>query len=132
MFLRLTGLPRVPSISRTLLLCVSRPNLKDLIVDADKSAFDRLYVQRYSVDGPVVLDKINLSIKSGERVGVIGRTGSGKSTLALALLRLIPVEGETRIDGMDTESINLDALRKQITIVRPSSSVFYRERRMID
>lgn len=75
---------------------------------------------RYSVGGPVVLDKVNVSIPSGKRVGVIGRTGSGKSTLALALLRLIPVEGEVRIDGRDTETVNLDALRRQITIVRRS------------
>jgi ABC-type bacteriocin/lantibiotic exporter with double-glycine peptidase domain len=36
---------------------------------------------RYSADGPLVLDNLEVEIKSGERVGIVGRTGSGKSTL---------------------------------------------------
>lgn len=48
---------------------------------------------RYSVDGPAVLHGISFEIKSGERVGVFGRTGSAKSSLTLSLLRMIPYEG---------------------------------------
>lgn len=48
---------------------------------------------RYSKDGPAVLHGISFEIKSGERVGVVGRTGSGKSSLTLSLLRMIPIEG---------------------------------------
>lgn len=36
---------------------------------------------KYSTDGPTVLDNLEVTIKSGERVGIVGRTGSGKSTL---------------------------------------------------
>lgn len=72
---------------------------------------------RYSADGPTVLDDINLEIKTGERIGVVGRTGSGKSTLALALLRLIPTEGDVYIDGVNYNGLNLDALRSKITII---------------
>ncbi|KAI0260098.1 P-loop containing nucleoside triphosphate hydrolase protein [Gloeopeniophorella convolvens] len=72
---------------------------------------------RYSPDGPKVLHDISFHIKSGERVGVVGRTGSGKSSLTLSLLRCIFAEGEVYYDGKLTSSINLDALRSAITII---------------
>ena len=70
----------------------------------------------YSVDGPEVLHDITLEIKSGERIGVVGRTGSGKSSLTLSLLRLIPTQGAVMYDGIMTEGINLNALRTNMTI----------------
>ncbi|KAH9166802.1 hypothetical protein EDB89DRAFT_2075433 [Lactarius sanguifluus] len=72
---------------------------------------------RYSYDGPKVLHEISFHIKSGERVGVVGRTGSGKSSLTLSLLRCIFTEGSVYYDGRLTSSINLDALRSSITII---------------
>ncbi|KAJ7630594.1 P-loop containing nucleoside triphosphate hydrolase protein [Roridomyces roridus] len=72
---------------------------------------------RYSTDGPKVLHDISFNIKSGERVGVVGRTGSGKSSLTLALLRCIFTEGNVYYDGIPTSSLNLDALRSNITII---------------
>ncbi|KAH8978589.1 hypothetical protein EDB92DRAFT_2056103 [Lactarius akahatsu] len=72
---------------------------------------------RYSPDGPKVLHDISFHIKSGERVGVVGRTGSGKSSLTLSLLRCIFTEGSVYYDGQLTSSINLDALRSNITII---------------
>ncbi|KAI9509765.1 hypothetical protein F5148DRAFT_1275094 [Russula earlei] len=72
---------------------------------------------RYSLDGPKVLHDISFHIRSGERVGVVGRTGSGKSSLTLALLRCIFTEGNVYYDGKLTSSINLDVLRTSITII---------------
>ncbi|KAI0932658.1 hypothetical protein AcW1_000283 [Taiwanofungus camphoratus] len=72
---------------------------------------------RYSQDGPRVLQDISFEVKSGERVGIVGRTGSGKSSLTLSLLRCIVTEGKVYYDGMPTDSINLDALRSNITII---------------
>ncbi|KAJ7123761.1 P-loop containing nucleoside triphosphate hydrolase protein [Mycena epipterygia] len=72
---------------------------------------------RYSRDGPDVLHDISFNVKSGERIGVVGRTGSGKSSLTLALLRAIVTEGSVSYDGIQTSSINLDALRSEITII---------------
>ncbi|EJT98573.1 P-loop containing nucleoside triphosphate hydrolase protein [Dacryopinax primogenitus] len=72
---------------------------------------------RYSKDGPIVLDNLNFEIKSGERVGIVGRTGSGKSSLTLSLLRMIPTTGVIYYDGMPTNDINLDALRSNLTII---------------
>ncbi|KAJ7750388.1 hypothetical protein DFH07DRAFT_1062096 [Mycena maculata] len=75
---------------------------------------------RYSADGPEVLRDISFQLEAGEHVGVVGRTGSGKSSLTLALLRAIPTEGNVYYDGISTGSINLDALRANITIIPQS------------
>ncbi|KAF9567104.1 hypothetical protein CPC08DRAFT_733223 [Agrocybe pediades] len=72
---------------------------------------------RYSQSGPNVLHDLSFRIRSGERVGIVGRTGSGKSSLALSLLRCIVTEGNIIYDGIDTETLNLDALRSSITII---------------
>ncbi|KAJ7495858.1 hypothetical protein B0H11DRAFT_2000914 [Mycena galericulata] len=72
---------------------------------------------RYSPDGPQVLHDISFNIKSGERIGIVGRTGSGKSSLTLSLLRCIFTEGTVYFDGIPTSRLNLDALRSNITII---------------
>ncbi|KAJ7045853.1 hypothetical protein C8F04DRAFT_1066426 [Mycena alexandri] len=72
---------------------------------------------KYSADGSTVLHDISFNIRSGERVGIVGRTGSGKSSLTLSLLRCILTEGTVYYDGLPTSSINLDALRANITII---------------
>ncbi|KAF8319735.1 hypothetical protein DL93DRAFT_2124628 [Clavulina sp. PMI_390] len=72
---------------------------------------------KYSEDGPEVLHSLAFTIKSGEKVGVVGRTGSGKSSLTLALLRLIPTSGEVLYDGLPTSKLNLEDLRRAITII---------------
>ncbi|KAF4617652.1 hypothetical protein D9613_005677 [Agrocybe pediades] len=72
---------------------------------------------RYSQNGPKVLNDISFHIESGQRVGIVGRTGSGKSSLTLSLLRCILTEGTVYYDGIPTNTINLDALRTNITII---------------
>ncbi|KAJ7081163.1 multidrug resistance-associated ABC transporter [Mycena belliarum] len=71
----------------------------------------------YSPDGPKVLQDISFDIQSGERIGIVGRTGSGKSSLTLALLRCIFTEGTVYYDGLPTSSVNLSALRSNMTII---------------
>ncbi|KAI5122640.1 hypothetical protein M0805_008724 [Coniferiporia weirii] len=72
---------------------------------------------RYSDDSPEVLKDISFEVKSGERVGVVGRTGAGKSSIALALLRAIKTTGKVYYDGLATDEMNLDALRSNITLI---------------
>ncbi|KAG6891081.1 hypothetical protein C0995_014171 [Termitomyces sp. Mi166 len=72
---------------------------------------------RYVLNGPIVLHNLSFHIKSGDRVGVVGRTGSGKSSLTLSLLRCIYNEGNIFYDGLNTKDINLDILRSHITII---------------
>ncbi|KAG5728585.1 ATP-binding cassette transporter abc4 [Termitomyces sp. T112] len=72
---------------------------------------------RYALDGPAVLHDLSFQIKSGERVGVVGRTGSGKSSLTLSLLRCIYNEGNIFYDGLNIQDVNLEILRSHITII---------------
>ncbi|KAH9913678.1 P-loop containing nucleoside triphosphate hydrolase protein [Epithele typhae] len=72
---------------------------------------------RYTPDGPKVLHDLSFEVKSGERIGIVGRTGSGKSSLTLSLLRCIYTEGKVFYDGLATDTLNLDALRCNITII---------------
>ena len=72
---------------------------------------------RYSPDGPKVLHGLSFTVKSGERVGIVGRTGSGKSSLTLSLLRCIYTEGDVYYDGVNTASLNLDVLRTNVRII---------------
>ena len=67
---------------------------------------------------------MSFHINAGERVGIVGRTGSGKSSLTLALLRCILTEGEVLYDGINTDKINLDILRSNITIIPQSVRYF--------
>ncbi|EIW78586.1 P-loop containing nucleoside triphosphate hydrolase protein [Coniophora puteana RWD-64-598 SS2] len=71
----------------------------------------------YSANGPQALKNVNFHIKSGERIEVVGRTGSGKTTLTLSILRCIFTEGQVCFDNIPTNSVNLDALRSNITII---------------
>ncbi|KAJ3774339.1 hypothetical protein FB446DRAFT_729352 [Lentinula raphanica] len=71
----------------------------------------------YSQDGPQVLKNLSFEVSSGERIGVVGRTGSGKSSLMLSLLRLIFSDGKVYYDGIATDTVNLEELRRRITII---------------
>ena len=72
----------------------------------------------YPHNGIEALKKFNLSIKSGEKVAIIGKTGSGKSTLGQLLLRMYDVtEGEIKLDGKNIQELDLSRLREQISYV---------------
>ena len=73
---------------------------------------------RYLQDGPWVLESINLTIKKGSRVGIMGATGSGKSTLFDLIVGLFsPTEGELKIDGEVINERNIRSWRSRIAHV---------------
>src|SRR5215212_6163347 len=78
----------------------------------------------YDPDRPVLRD-IELEIKPGEVVAVVGATGAGKSTLSSLILRLYdPVKGSVLIDGRDIRDYKPDSLVEQIGVVLQESLLF--------
>ena len=80
---------------------------------------------RFRPGQPEVLKDVNLSIKAGTFVGIVGQSGSGKSTLMKLLPRLYdPGEGRILIDGYDIAKVELYSLRRQIGIVPQDPLLF--------
>ena len=80
---------------------------------------------RFRPDAAPVLKDVNLQIKAGTFVGIVGQSGSGKSTLMKLLPRLYaPEEGRILIDGYDIDKVELYSLRRQIGIVPQDPLLF--------
>lgn len=74
-----------------------------------------------------VIKNLNLDIKPGEKVGLVGRSGAGKSTLVNALMRFYDLEsGKILIDGQDIASVSQDTLRAHIAMVTQDTSLLHR------
>ncbi|XP_070559515.1 ATP-binding cassette sub-family C member 8-like [Ptychodera flava] len=80
---------------------------------------------RYATDLDAVLEDISLDFKSGEKIGICGRTGSGKSSLTLAIFRLIETFiGRITIDGIDISHVPLLTLRSRLVVI-PQDPVLF-------
>lgn len=76
------------------------------------------------------IDRVDLHIKAGEKVGIVGASGAGKSTLVSLLLRLYaPEEGRILIDETDTTLATQDSLRRAIGMVTQETAMFNRSAR---
>jgi len=73
------------------------------------------------------LDGINLEVKAGERLGIVGASGAGKSTLVSLLLRLYdPEEGQILLDGQDLTGLQQESMRRHIGMVTQETAMFNR------
>lgn len=80
----------------------------------------------YSSDKPI-LQQLQLHIKAGEKIGVVGRSGAGKSTLVNLLLRFYDLSsGCIMIDGQDISQVSQDSLRQHIGMVTQDTSLLHR------
>jgi len=72
-----------------------------------------------------ILKRINLDVRPGEMIGVVGHSGSGKTTLVNLLLRFYdPGSGRVTIDGVDVRKIKIESLRQQVGLVLQDSQLF--------
>ena len=106
---------------------VDAPNAQALTVPRGELRFERLCFA-YGVGKPVV-DGLDLTIRPGEKIGLVGRSGAGKSTLVNLLLRLydLPADGgRILIDGQDIARVTQDSLRQHIGMVTQDTSLLHR------
>lgn len=83
-------------------------------------------VLSYEPGSKPVLNNVNLSVKGGEKIGVVGATGSGKTTCLMSLFRLVePEGGEIFIDDIDVMKMGLTDLRSRLAII-PQESVLFK------
>ncbi|AXK83292.1 ABC transporter ATP-binding protein [Pseudolabrys taiwanensis] len=74
-----------------------------------------------------LIENFNLTVKPGEKIGLVGRSGAGKSTLVNLLLRFFEVEGgRILIDGQDIAKVTQESLRAQISVVTQDTSLLHR------
>ncbi|MDW4498046.1 ABC transporter ATP-binding protein [Sulfitobacter sp. D35] len=104
---------------------VDAPDAKPLKLTQGEIVVDNL--SHHYGRGAGGLDRISLTVKSGEKIGLVGRSGAGKSTLVKLLLRFYDAEtGSIRIDGQDIAGVTQDSLRRSIGMVQQDSSLLHR------
>jgi ATP-binding cassette subfamily B multidrug efflux pump len=104
------------------------PNAHPLKVTRGELRFDCVsfnYGRR--MDEGAVVENLSLTIKPGEKVGLVGRSGAGKSTLVSLLLRFYDLEdGRILIDGQDIARVTQESLRANIGMVTQDTSLLHR------
>lgn len=109
-------------------LVEDKPNAKELIVSHGDIRFEN--VGFHYGKGKGVIENLNLEIKPGQKVGIVGRSGAGKSTLVNLLLRFHDVEtGRILIDGQNIADISQESLRANIGVVTQDTSLLHRSLR---
>ncbi|KHA62278.1 multidrug ABC transporter ATP-binding protein [Vibrio variabilis] len=103
-----------------------KDNAKPLTVEQGGIEFDNVSFH-YGDKTKGVISNLNLNIKPGEKVGLVGRSGAGKSTLVNLLLRFHDVEsGKIKIDGQVISDVTQDSLRAKIGMVTQDTSLLHR------
>lgn len=94
-------------------------------IDHFKSVIIRDLTYRYPGTDRPVLKNINMKVKRGEMIGIVGSVGSGKTTIAKLLMKLYPVErGKIFINGVDINDISSEDLRRIFTLVPQETFLF--------
>jgi ATP-binding cassette subfamily B multidrug efflux pump len=109
---------------------VDEKNAKPLDVTRGEIRFDRVsfsYGTGKPELGKPILDHIDLIVRPGERIGLVGRSGAGKSTLVNLMLRFFDIEhGRITVDGQDIRHATQESLRTRIGLVTQDTSLLHR------
>lgn len=101
-----------------------KPNAQPLKIEQGQIQFNDV---SFAYNQNKVIDQFNLTIQSGEKIGIVGRSGAGKSTLIQLLLNFYTLnKGQISIDGQDIQDITQDSLRKNIALVTQDTSLLHR------
>ena len=104
---------------------VDRADARPLVVSRGELRFENV---SFSYGGSrKVIEGLNLDIRAGEKIGLVGRSGAGKSTVVNLLLRLYDLEsGRILVDGQDIAGVTQESLRRQIGMVTQDTSLLHR------
>ncbi|OCG60963.1 multidrug ABC transporter ATP-binding protein [Gilliamella sp. Nev5-1] len=106
---------------------IDQPNAPKLNVTQGKIEFKHIYFSYDEKKRSSVIENLDLTIKPGEKIGLVGRSGAGKSTLINLLLRFYDLQsGEIVIDGQDITTVTQESLRAQIGMVTQDTSLLHR------
>lgn len=101
------------------------PNAKPLLIKKPSITFKNVRFS-YNPDA-YVFKKLNLTIKPGEKVGLVGHSGAGKSSLVNLLLRYFEVDqGEILVDGQSIAGVTQDSLRAGVAVIPQDTMLFHR------
>jgi ATP-binding cassette subfamily B multidrug efflux pump len=102
-----------------------RADATELAVSRGEIAFEDVSFHYGRESG--VLDDFTLTVRPGEKIGLVGRSGAGKSTVVNLLLRFFDLEGgRILIDGQDIAGVTQESLRAQISVVTQDTSLLHR------
>lgn len=105
---------------------VDKPNAPELTVNRGKIEFKNVSF-KYKNKNKYVLRDLDLTIKPGERVGIVGSSGAGKTTLVNLLMRFYDVSrGSVLIDGIDIRDVTQGSLRENISFIPQDPAMFNR------
>jgi ATP-binding cassette subfamily B protein len=107
---------------------VDQPNARNLKADKGEIVFDKVsFAYDDAAEGSSLFAGLNIKIKAGERVGLVGRSGGGKTTITSLLLRFNDVDdGQILIDGQDISKVKQRSLRENIAYVPQEPLLFHR------
>ena len=101
-----------------------KPGAKELQLNHGEIKFENV---SFAYNHKNVIDQFNLTIRPGEKIGLVGRSGAGKSTLIQLLLHFYHInQGRILIDGQDIDDVTQDSLRKNIALVTQDTSLLHR------
>ena len=104
---------------------VDAPGAKPLVVSEGEVRFEHVTFHYGKESG--VFDDLTLTVRPGEKIGLVGPSGAGKSTLVNLLLRLHDLEsGRILIDGQDIAQVTQDSLRDAVAVVTQDTSLLHR------
>ncbi|MEJ1160044.1 ABC transporter ATP-binding protein [Prosthecomicrobium sp. N25] len=102
-----------------------KPGARPLTVDRGEIRFEDVAFHYGRESG--VIEGLSLTVRPGEKIGLVGRSGAGKSTLVNLLLRFYDLEsGRILIDGQDIAGATQESLREQISVVTQDTSLLHR------
>ncbi len=107
---------------------VDRADARPLLITRGEIRFERVSFSYGAKRGePRIIDTLDIHIRPGEKIGLVGRSGAGKSTIVNLLLRFYDLEeGRILIDGQDIADFTQDSLRSQIGMVTQDTSLLHR------